>query len=322
MAFPMLRALYDVTMYSLIFIIGSLVGMEIPIIMGVLADKKSTRDSIANVMSLDYIGALIGSIMFPLFLLPQLGLIQSSFAIGLISIFTALTNIYFLREYLSSPRLLTFLGLAVLALLVSFTIFGTQLTSYAEKHLYFDQIIYKKQTPYQKIIVTKSVATNEHRLYIDGHIQFSSRDEYRYHESLVHPLMSVSGARSRVLVLGGGDGLAVREILKYKDVKEIHLVDIDPEMTAISKRLNILSTLPSSLHLILIVPGFVLVSSQAVSMVAFTLDKPTLSRCFIRSRAEEHRSRACLTICLRTVQQESRAARPIPPPPPKVLGSI
>ena len=243
MAFPMLRALYDATMYSLIFIIGSLVGMEIPIIMGILSEKKSTRDSIANVMSLDYLGALIGSVMFPLFLLPQLGLIQSSFAIGLITILTALTNIYFLRDYLTSPRLLTFLSLAVLALLVSFTVFGTQLTSYAEKHLYFDQIIYKKQTPYQKIIVTKSVATNEHRLYIDGHIQFSSRDEYRYHESLVHPVMSVSGNRSRVLVLGGGDGLAVREILKYKDVKEIHLVDIDPEMTAISKRLNILSRL-------------------------------------------------------------------------------
>ena len=121
MAFPMLRALYDVTMYSLIFVIGTLVGMEIPIIMGILSDKKSMRNSIANVMSLDYLGALIGSVMFPLFLLPQLGLIQSSFAIGLITILTALTNIYFLRNYLSSPRLLTFLGLSVLALLVSFT---------------------------------------------------------------------------------------------------------------------------------------------------------------------------------------------------------
>jgi len=243
MTFPMLRALYDVTMYSLIFIIGSLVGMEIPLIMGILSDKKSTRDSIANVMSLDYIGALIGSVMFPLFLLPQLGLIQSSFAIGLITILTALTNIYFLREYLSSPRLLTFLSLAVLGLLVSFTIFGTQLTSYAEKHLYFDQIIYKKQTQYQKIVVTKSVANNEHRLYIDGHIQFSSRDEYRYHESLVHPLLSIEGEKTRVLILGGGDGLAVREVLKYKDVEVIHLVDIDPEMTTISKELNVLSEL-------------------------------------------------------------------------------
>jgi len=244
MAFPMIRALYDATMYSLIFIIGALVGMEIPIIMAIFAEKeKSARDSIADIMSLDYIGALIGSVSFPLFLLPQLGLIRSSFAIGLITILTALTNIYFFKSYLKSPRLMTFISLMILALLTSFTIFGTQLTSFAEKHLYFDQIIYKKQTKYQKIVVTKSIVNNEHRLYIDGHIQFSSRDEYRYHESLVHPLLSIAGNKSRVLVLGGGDGLAVREILKHDDVKEIHLVDIDPEMTLISKELNVLATL-------------------------------------------------------------------------------
>lgn len=243
MAFPMARALYDTTMYSLILIIGALVGMEIPILTGILSAKQSTKDSIAEVMTLDYLGALIGSVMFPLFLLPQLGLIRSSFAIGLITILTALTNIYFFRKFLSLPRLMTFVSLSILVLLTVFTIYGTQLTSFAEKHLYFDQIIYKKQTPYQKIVVTKSVSTDEHRLYIDGHIQFSSRDEYRYHESLVHPLLSIKGDRSRVLILGGGDGLAVREILKYKDVKEIHLVDIDPEMTSISKELNVLSTL-------------------------------------------------------------------------------
>ena len=243
MSFPYVRALYYTVMFSLIFIIGALVGMEIPILTGILSDKKSTRDSIANVMSLDYIGALIGSVAFPLFLLPQLGLIQSSFAIGLINILTALTNIYFFREYLKSPRLLTNISLAVLAMLVVFTFYGTFLTSFAEKHLYFDQVIYKKQTPYQRIVVTKSNMTSEHRLYIDGHIQFSSRDEYRYHESLVHPLLSIPGKKTNVLILGGGDGLAVREILKYGDVELIHLVDIDPEMTRISKSLYMISRL-------------------------------------------------------------------------------
>lgn len=243
MAFPMVRALYDATMYSLILIIGALVGMEIPILTGILAEKQKTRDSIANVMSLDYIGALIGSVAFPLFLLPQLGLVRSSFAIGLINILTALTNIYFFRKYLTSPRLLTAISLFTLVMLTAFTVYGTRLTSFAEKHLYFDQIIYKKQTPYQKIVVTKSNINSEHRLYIDGHIQFSSRDEYRYHESLVHPLLSIPGNKSKVLVLGGGDGLAVREILKYEDVKQIDLVDIDPEMTSISKDFHVLAQL-------------------------------------------------------------------------------
>ena len=243
MVFPMVRALYDTVMFSLIFIIGALVGMEIPILTGILSYKQSTRDSIANVMSLDYIGALIGSVAFPLLLLPHLGLIRSSFAIGLLNILTALINIYFFRKFLNSPRIMAVISVLVLVMLTAFTFYGTYLTSFAEKHLYFDQIIYKKQTPYQRIVVTQSQANKEHRLFIDGHIQFSSRDEYRYHESLVHPIMSIPGKRDNVLILGGGDGLAVREIVKYADVKLIHLVDIDPEMTKISKDLPMLAEL-------------------------------------------------------------------------------
>lgn len=243
MTFPFTRALYETVMFSLIFSIGALVGMEIPILTGILSNKHSTRDSIANVMSLDYFGALIGSVAFPLLLLPHLGLIRSSFAIGLINIFTALINIHFFKEYLTRYRLMQGISLAVLTMLILFTVFGTRLTSYAEKHLYFDQVIYKKQTKYQHIVVTQSHTTPDSRLYIDGHIQFSSRDEYRYHESLVHPIMSVPGNRKNVLILGGGDGLAVRELLKYDDIELIHLVDIDPEMTRISAALPMLAKL-------------------------------------------------------------------------------
>ncbi|PCJ36740.1 MAG: spermidine synthase [Moraxellaceae bacterium] len=243
MAFPFVRALYDTVMYSLILIIGALVGMEIPILTTILSKKHSTRDSIANVMSLDYIGALIGAVSFPLLLLPQLGLVRSSFAIGLVNILTALVNIYFFRHQLKSPRLLGGIALLIFVMLVSFTVAGTRLTSFAEKHLYFDQVIYTKQTAYQRIVVTRSTTTREKRLYIDGHIQFSSRDEYRYHEALVHPVMSHPGPRKNILILGGGDGLAAREILKYDDVESIHLVDIDPEMTKISREFPTLSIL-------------------------------------------------------------------------------
>ena len=242
-AFPMVRALYDVTMYGLILMIGTLVGMEIPILTAVLAQKHSARDSIANVMSLDYLGALIGAVAFPLFLLPQLGLVRSSFAIGLINILTALVNIYFFRTYLKNAKLLTFISLSILALLIGFTVYGTLLTSYAEKHLYFDQVIYQKQTAYQKIVVTQSAINSDQRLYIDGHIQFSSRDEYRYHESLVHPLLAIPGKKENILILGGGDGLAIREVLKHTDIKRIDLVDIDPEMTRLGKDLYQLAKL-------------------------------------------------------------------------------
>ena len=243
MAFPFARALYELVMYSLILVIGALVGMEIPILTTLLAKRKSMKDSIANVMSLDYLGALIGSVSFPLLLLPTLGLVQSSFAIGLINISIAIVNVYVFRDHLTSYKKIRALCFSILALLITFVVYGTTITSFAEKHLYFDQVVYSNQTPYQKLVVTRSTTNRDKKLYIDGHIQFSSRDEYRYHENLVHPALSIDGPRKNVLILGGGDGLAAREVLKYDDVELVHLVDIDPEMVRIGKELPFLKRL-------------------------------------------------------------------------------
>ena len=242
-AFPFINIMYSMVMYSLILIIGILVGMEIPILTTLLSQKSSTRDALANVLSIDYLGALIGSVAFPLLLLPQLGLIRSSFVIGLINILTATVNVYFFRHQLQRPKLMMRLSLGILFLLLAFIFSSSFLTSYAEQHLYYDQIIYTKQTPYQRIVVTESNKTREQRLYIDGHIQFSARDEYRYHETLVHPVMVQNNQRKNILILGGGDGLAAREVLKYPEVALIHLVDIDPEMTRISRQLPLLKKL-------------------------------------------------------------------------------
>jgi spermidine synthase len=243
MAFPFARPLYELTMYTLILIIGALVGMEIPILTALLAQKNEVRDSIANVMSLDYLGALIGSVAFPLLLLPSLGLVQSSFAIGLINILVATINVVIFRKYLRNFQNLLFACIAILVMLFIFIVYGTHITRFAEKQLYFDQIVYSEQTKYQKLVVTRSAATSDQRLYIDGHIQFSSRDEYRYHEYLVHPVLSIPGEIKNVLILGGGDGLAVREILKHDQVEQIHLVDIDPEMLRIAAELPMLKRL-------------------------------------------------------------------------------
>jgi len=243
MAFPFARVLYELVMYSLILVIGALVGMEIPILTTLLSENRRIKDSIAEVMSLDYVGALIGSVAFPLVLLPSLGLIQSSFAIGLINILIATANVLVFRQQLRNYGLMLKGCLLVLALLVGCVLAGAAITRFAEKHLYYDQVIYRQQTPYQKIVVTRSAVTREQHLYIDGHIQFSSRDEYRYHEYLVHPLLAIPGPRRHILILGGGDGLAAREVLKYDDVETIHLVDIDPEMIRISRELPVLARL-------------------------------------------------------------------------------
>jgi spermidine synthase len=103
-------------------------------------------------------------------------------------------------------------------------------TRLLEDVLYDDPVIYARTTRYQRLVITRW--RDDLRLFIDGNIQFSSADEFRYHEALVHPALGLvpGGARS-VLVLGGGDGLATREVLKHRSVRRVQVVDLDPEMT-------------------------------------------------------------------------------------------
>lgn len=232
-AFPFAPALYKIVMFAFILAIGTFVGLEIPILTRILAQTSGTRRSIANVMSLDYVGALVGSVAFPLMLLPSLGLVRASFAIGLINIFVALLNVVWLRSYLKNANRMLAIVAGALALLMVLLFMGSRLTSMAQHHLYYDQVIWSKQTPYQMLVVTNDLRRNDLRLFIDGHIQFSQTDEHRYHEALVHPAMSYPGRAERILVMGGGDGLAVREILKHPSVTRIDLVDLDPAMTRI-----------------------------------------------------------------------------------------
>ncbi|GAB4148529.1 MAG: polyamine aminopropyltransferase [Planctomycetaceae bacterium] len=224
---------YKPVMYSLILVIGALVGLEIPILTRILSRVESLRTSIAHVLSLDYVGALIGSVAFPLLLLPSFGLFRSSFIIGLLNIGVVFFTLVMFGSKLRRRRLCQVGAIIVATLLIAGAVNSVRIREYAESRLFANTIIFQKQTPYQRIILTKSEMSGKLRLYIDGHLQFAEVDEHRYHEALVHPVMSLSGSRKNVLILGGGDGMAAREVLKYPDVERIDLVDIDPEMTTL-----------------------------------------------------------------------------------------
>ena len=124
-------------------------------------------------------------------------------------------------------------GAVIIVLLLIAFIKADRLTTLAEDGLFVDNIIYAKSSQYQRIVVTKG--KTGYALFLNGNLQFNSFDEYRYHEALVHPAFAAhAGDVKRVLVLGGGDGLALREIEKYPSVETIQLVDLDPAMTGIS----------------------------------------------------------------------------------------
>ena len=221
------------TLYGLVLLIGTLVGLEIPLLMRILKDRFSFKDVVANVLTFDYIGALFASLLFPLLLVPRLGLVRSALLFGVINVLVGLWSTWLFRDVLPRRRWLQGAGVAALLLLSVGLWKGQAITTLAEEGMYADPVILAKDTRYQRIILTSW--KDDLRLYLNGHLQFASRDEYRYHEALVHPGLSAARARGRVLVLGGGDGLAAREILRYPDVRQVTLVDLDEGMTALFK---------------------------------------------------------------------------------------
>ncbi|MGO4304775.1 polyamine aminopropyltransferase [Cupriavidus sp. RAF12] len=233
--FAWLSAPFRTALYALVFVIGLLVGMEIPLVMRVLnARKAQFSDLVSRVLTFDYLGALAVSLVFPLVLAPRLGLSRTGFLFGMLNVAVALFTLRIFRDEVSHIATRSLRAGIVLALLTAGFAGSNHLTRWAERGLFGDEIIHSETTPYQRLVITRW--KDDLRLYINGNLQFSSRDEHRYHEALVHPVMQALPWARRVLVIGGGDGLALREILKYGHVEHATLVDLDPAMTTLFSR--------------------------------------------------------------------------------------
>ena len=226
---------FYVVLYVIVFLIGVFVGLEIPILLRILKDEIEFKELVSRVLAFDYVGALVASILFPILFVPKLGLIRTSLVFGMLNAGVALWGTWLLRSLIKgSVTALRVKAFLVLVLLLVAMVKANRITSLAEDEMFADEIVYTKDTHYQRIVITRGRAGFQ--LFLNGNLQFSSTDEYRYHEALVHPAMLVSNNPRRVLVLGGGDGLALREILKYPSVEHVTLVDLDPEMTKLSSR--------------------------------------------------------------------------------------
>ena len=224
---------YEFVAALLIAIIGSLIGMEIPLIARLLENKRSLKDTLAEILSVDYIGALIASILFPIFLLPHFGTMRTSFIISFINILVALLGIALFHRQLKKPTFFILISFTVIIFQVIGFSYSFSIVSWLENQMYQDQIIYSEQSPYQRVILTKY--NTDVRLFLNGHLQFSSKDEYRYHEVITHVPILYLNKVENVLVLGGGDGLATKELLKYNNIKKIDVVDLDKAVTDLAR---------------------------------------------------------------------------------------
>lgn len=234
--------LYQPALLAVSFVLGALVGAEIPLLMTMIQSVRpqDAGAAVADLSAADYVGALVGGLAFPFLLLPRLGQLQGPLLIGALNAVAAAV----LAAWLFGPSLrrgqrAAIAGglVAVLATLGVAGAFAGRFEVSARQALFEDPIVLRQQTQYQEIVLTESVSlqgARDLRLFLNGDLQFSSVDEYRYHEALVHPAMA--GPHRRVLVLGGGDGLAVREVLRYPGVAEVVLVELDGEMIRLARQ--------------------------------------------------------------------------------------
>lgn len=215
---------------GLIVVIGALTGLEIPLLTRIMDREESLDVNLANILSFDYLGALLATLAFPFVLLPVLGTFRASLTLGLANLVIGVVNVWWFADLLGrrSRRQGYALAAGAALLLAGLLVASGPLMDRWADDVYEDRVVYREQTPYQKIIMTRW--KDDLRLFLDGNLQFSSLDEPRYHEPLVHVPMSQVQSPRRVLVLGGGDGLVAREVLKYEAVEQVTIVDLDPKM--------------------------------------------------------------------------------------------
>ncbi len=222
-------------LFLVTLILGILSGLEVPILTRIIEQDRDVKFALAGVLALDYVGALVGSLAFPVIFLPLLGLFPTAVLIGSLPAFM----VFILGRLFRGMRSWSYWGLVLGIGLCVFTPFVIPFSDRLENTLYKAPIVSRIQSAYQRIVLTRS--GNDVRLFLDGDLQLSTVDEYRYHEALVHPALSASPNRRQILILGAGDGMALREILKWPEVEKIVLIELDPAVVKLARQYPVLA---------------------------------------------------------------------------------
>ncbi len=241
LCFGYMPVFFRPVLYAVVTLVGTLVGLEIPLVLRILREAVEFKELVAKVLTFDYLGALLASLLFPILMVPHLGLVRTSLVFGLANAAVGLWSTWIFAPLLGPTAGLRAKAVVVILLLAAAFSQGERLTDLAEEGMFADPVTYAVSTRYQRIVITR--AGPNFQLFLNNNLQFASADEYRYHEALVHPAFGLRPDARRVLVLGGGDGLAVREILRHPAVEQVVLVDLDPGMTRLASENPLLTRL-------------------------------------------------------------------------------
>ncbi|EFL40206.1 polyamine aminopropyltransferase [Streptomyces griseoflavus] len=225
---------------------GLLIGAEVPLLMELIQRirRQDAGGAVADLSAADYVGALVGGLAFPFLLLPLLGQLTGALITGAVNAVVggALVLGLFRRDLtVRARRLLVGANVCVLVVLASAAVLVDDFERAARHAMYGSDVRVALRTDVQEVLLTGGRDGRPLNLFLDGRLRVAGRDELRYHEALVHPAMH--GPRGRVLVLGGGDGLAVREVLRHPGVRRVDVVEIDAGVVRLARRDPALSAL-------------------------------------------------------------------------------
>ncbi|HZG03980.1 MAG TPA: polyamine aminopropyltransferase [Streptomyces sp.] len=234
-------------------VIGVLIGAEMPLLMTLIQRirEQDAGGAVADLFAADYVGALVGGLAFPFLLLPLLGQLSGALLVGTVNAVAGGTLVLWLfRSDLSrrARRTLVAVNVLVAVLLVTATTVVGPFERAARQAVYGSEVRTVLSTDIHEIVLTGGdpfsgrAGPEAFGMFLDGRLRVHSEDERRYHEALVHPAMA-AGPRGRVLILGGGDGLALREVLRYPDVDSVTVVELDPGVVEVARTDPVLSRL-------------------------------------------------------------------------------
>jgi len=230
---------------GLVFIIGTLTGLEVPLLTRLLQKDDLKSQELSDVLTLDYLGALVATLIFPFVLIPFMGVYKSSLLFGFLNVFIGVANFIFFRPMFQSSikrdLVLWIVSLGFISLIVFAAFRANEFIDHWNSSVFKHPVIYNESSPYQNVVLTDN--GEEFRLYLNSAIQFSSRDEYRYHEALVHVAGMQLEQVQNVVILGGGEGLALREVLKYSELDSVIVVELDPKIVEISSEFEKIKSL-------------------------------------------------------------------------------
>ncbi|SHN37461.1 polyamine aminopropyltransferase [Actinacidiphila paucisporea] len=222
------------------FAIGVLTGAEVPLLMTLVQRirQQDAGGAVADLFAADYVGALVGGLAFPFLLLPHFGQLTGALATGVVNAAAGGATVLWLFRGDLSRRARGWLLVAnvlVLAVLAGAGAAAGPFERAARHAVYGGDVRVAEQTSVQEIVLTggDGAGGGPLRLYLDGRLRVSGSATARYAQALVHPAMN--GPHARVLVLGGGDGLALREVLRYKDVAALTAVQPDGELLRLGR---------------------------------------------------------------------------------------